>query len=274
MVMTGADMRQILLHPGFHKTGTSSIQHFLWVNREALEPYFDLRMFRHRKPVVRLASLFSRTHSPLDLVDMVGLLDDVFDEFPVRDDRDLLISCEGLAGQLPGSPQVQDYEATQILMTYVTGYLATKFPDAQVKLIFTTRDADDWLFSCYRHHLRGHRMTLDYKSYAAAFRSASNLMAVVTQAAEGIAPVPVLFVPFEDAIRHPMGPGAVLVDQMSVPDNVRAGLTPVGIGNKGPDEELWTKFLTLNRSNLPDRVIANQKNELAEAANLGGWKAK
>ena len=59
-------MRQILLHPGFHKTGTSSMQHFLWINREVLEPYFDLRMFRHMKPVVRLASLFSRTNNPLD----------------------------------------------------------------------------------------------------------------------------------------------------------------------------------------------------------------
>tara|TARA_R110002051_G_scaffold137753_2_gene210245 strand:+ start:995 stop:1174 length:180 start_codon:yes stop_codon:yes gene_type:complete len=28
-------MRQILLHTGFHKSGTSSTPHFLWANRKA-----------------------------------------------------------------------------------------------------------------------------------------------------------------------------------------------------------------------------------------------
>jgi hypothetical protein len=87
----------------------------LWINREALEPYFDLRMLRHLKPVVQLCTLFSRKQNPLTLVDMMDLLDEVFAEFPVRDDRDLLISCEGLAGHLPGWPNVRDYSAVPTL---------------------------------------------------------------------------------------------------------------------------------------------------------------
>ena len=31
---------------------------------------------------------------------MVDMLDEVFAEIPVRDDSDLLVSCEGLAGRL------------------------------------------------------------------------------------------------------------------------------------------------------------------------------
>lgn len=265
-------MRQILLHPGFHKTGTSSVQHFLWINRETLEPYFDLRMFRHMKPVVRLAALFSRTSNPLDLVDMVSLLDDVFDEFPVRSDKDLLISCEGLAGHLPGWPNVKDYSAVPTLMTYVAGYLVEKFPDAQVKVIFTTRNSHDWLYSAYRHHLRGHRLTLDFKSFDAAFKSAANLDAVVAEVAEVLAPLPVMFMPMVEALRHPLGPGAALVDQMNVPDAIRANLNPVGKGNEGPSDALWDKFLTLNRSTLPDRAVIDQKTALAQSSELGGWK--
>jgi len=265
-------MRQILLHAGFHKTGTSSIQHFLWINREVLAPHFDLRMFRHMKPVVRLAALFSRTGNPLDLVDMVGLLDDVFDEFPVNDDRDLLISCEGLAGHLPGWPGVKDYGAVPTLMTYVAGYLSERFPDAQVKLIFTTRTAPEWLYSAYRHHLRGHRLTLDFKSFDATFKSAANLDAVIAEVAKVLAPLPVMYLPMKDALAHPLGPGAALVDQMNVPADVRASLTPVGKGNAGPDDALWAQFLELNRSTLPDRVLSEKKKALAEAAALGGWK--
>jgi hypothetical protein len=267
-------MRQILLHPGFHKTGTSSMQHFLWINREVLEPYFDLRMFRHMKPVVRLASLFSRTNNPLDLMDMVGLLDDVFTEFPVRDDRDLMISCEGLAGQLPGEPGVEDYGAAATLLTYIAGYLAERFPNAQVKLLFTTRNPHDWLYSAYRHQLRAHRLTLDFKAFAATYQSAADLDRIIAEVAEVLTPLPVMFMPMQDALSHPLGPGAALVDQMNVPADVRARLTPVGKENEGPSDALWEQFLTLNRSTLPDRAVAEQKKALADAAALGRWKPK
>jgi len=236
-------MRQILLHSGFHKTATSSMQHFLWLNRETLEPYFDLRMFRHMKPVVRLAAMYSRTRNPLDLVDMVGLLDDVFDEFPVREDRDLLISCEGLSGHFPAAQQVKDYSAVPVLMTYVAGYLVEKFPDAQVKLIFTTRQEDSWLYSVYRHHLRAHRMTLDYKSFAATFKSAARLDAVIREVAEILAPLPVMFLPMEDAVQHPLGPGAMTDKAKSAGRlSVRPTFTPRELMTDTPDlAGAWTR---------------------------------
>lgn len=266
-------MRQILLHPGFHKTGTSSMQHFMWVNRAALEPYFDLRMLRYLKPVVQLCAAYSRNHNPLALVDLVDLLDDVFTEFPVRDDRDLLISCEGLAGHLPGWPNVRDYSAVPILMTYIAGYLVERFPDAQVKVLFTTRSANEWLYSAYRHHLRGQRLTLDFKEFEAEFSASSDLEKVISEVATALDPLPVLTMPMSDALRHPHGPGAALVDHMNVPQIVRDTLQSVGKGNEGPSDVLWEQFLKLNRSTLPNRAVANQKAALANAADLGGWKA-
>jgi len=267
-------MRQILLHPGFHKTGTSSMQHFLWLNRETLAPFFDLRMMRHFKPVVRLAGTYSRSKNPLHLLDMVGLLDAAFDAFPVRDDRDLLISAEGLSGHLPGSLDVQDYGATPVLMTYLAGYLSERFPTAQVKVLFTTRNAYDWLFSAYRQHLRGQRLTLDFNDFEEKYREAANFDTIITDVATALAPLPVLFMPMSDALRHPLGPGAALVDQMRVPQTVRANLITVGKGNEGASDVLWQQFLRLNRSNLTDAAVAEQKNALAEAADLGGWKAQ
>lgn len=266
-------MRQILLHPGFHKTGTSSIQHYLWLNRETLAPYFDLRMFRHMKSVVRAAALFSRTQSPLDLVDMVGLLDAVFEEHPVSPDKDLLISCEGLGGQLPGSPNVKDYGAMPTLITYLCGYLAERFPDAQVKIIFTTRGADDWLYSAYRQHLRGQRLTLDYKAFSARYQSAAQFDPIMSQVALAVEPLPVMQLPMEQAVLHPLGPGAMIVEQMNVPAALRASLLPVGRGNKGPGEKLWQEFLRTNRADYSDQIVAERKMVLAKAASLGGWKA-
>jgi hypothetical protein len=83
-----------------------------------------------------------------------------------------------------------------------------------------------------------------------------------------------MFMPMQDALSHPLGPGAALVDQMNVPADVRARLTPVGKENEGPSDALWEQFLTLNRSTLPDRAVADQKKALADAAALGRWKPK
>ena len=266
-------MRQILLHPGFHKTGTSSMQHFLWLNREALAPFFDLHMMRYFKPVVRLAGTFSRSKNPLHLIDMAGLLDESFDEFPVQGDRDLVMSAEGLSGHLPGTQNIKDYSATPVLMTYLAGYLTEKFPDAQVTVLFTTRNAYDWLFSAYRQHLRGQRLTMDFSEFEETYREAANFDAIISEVATSLAPLPVLSMPMSDALRHPRGPGAALADQLNVPESVRANLVPVGKGNEGANDALWEQFLKLNRSKLTDVAVTEQKNALAHAADLGGWKA-
>lgn len=249
------------------------MQHFLWTNREALEPYFELRLMRHFKPVVRLAGMFSRRKNPMQLLDMVSLLDAGFEETPLLGDRDLLISAEGLCGFLPGTNSVTDYSAVPILMTYLAGYLAERFPDAQVKLLFTTRNSYDWLYSAYRHQLRGQRLTMDFPEFEAKYRDAASFEKVITEVATVLDPLPVMFMPMSDALIHPLGPGAALVDQMNVPAEVRAGLIPVGKGNEGPSDALCKQFLKINRSNLADGAAAEAKNALALSANLGGWRA-
>lgn len=265
-------MRQILLHPGFHKTGTSSMQHFLWANRDALGPYFEVRLMRHFKPVVRLSGMFSRRKNPLQLLDMVPLLDDCFAEFPPRADRDLLLSAEGLCGHLPGTYNIQDYSAVPVLMTYLAGYLVERFPDAQVKLLFTTRNSYDWLFSTYKHQLRAQRLTLDFTEFETKYKDAAQFDKVLQEVVTALAPLPVTTMPMSDALRHPLGPGAALVGHMDVPDLVRSSLIPVGKGNEEPSDALWAQFLSINRSSLPDEAAAEAKNALAKTADLGGWK--
>lgn len=265
-------MRQILLHPGFHKTGTSSVQHFLWHNREKLTPYFDLRMFRHMKSVAATCAKYSASLDPLDLLDLVPQLDESFTLFPANKNRDMLVSCKGFCGHLPCNSAVKDYRSVPVLITYLAGYLAERFPDAQVKILFTTRNAQDWLFSMYRQQLKAHRLAEDFATFSKLYAAAADLNAVINDVAVALTPLPVMYMPLEDMIRHPLGPGAAVVDQMSVPAAVKQTLEPVGIGNAGPDEAIWKHYLELNRSHQPDQRVASQKNEMADAAGIGGWK--
>ncbi|MBS1301122.1 hypothetical protein [Loktanella sp. SALINAS62] len=265
-------MRRIFVHPGFHKTGTSSIQHFLWFNRETLEPFAAPVMLRHMKPLLQVIGRFSRTLNPLDLMDYVARLDDAFAVAAPRDDQNIIVSCEGLLGNLPGGPGVTGYDAAPTLASYLTGYLAERFPDAEQHMILSTRDADGWLFSTYRHLLRGHRMTLDRAAFATLLSSTVDLDETVAEVSDAIAPIPTLTLPMAQAAMHPLGPGGAFCARIGVPDDIMDRLQPVGAGNAGPDDALWQQFLTLNRSTLSDRAVSAEKERLAQDANLGGWR--
>ena len=264
--------QQIWLHAGFHRTGTSSMQHFLWLNREKLAPYLTVRLTRHFKSVARLCSRYAASQNPLDLTDMIGELDAAFAQEPVPSNRNLLISSEMFCGEIPGQGSVVNYDAAPTLITYLAGYLQERFPEAEVKVILTTRDADDWLFSAYRHVLRRSRMTLTHEEFAAQYRAAADFDAILQNIAEAVDPVEVRYLPLEDALQNPLGPGAGLLDQMTIPDDVRNSFSPVGIGAKGAEPHLWGQFLAMNRADFPDDQVTAQKELMAEAAKLGHWR--
>ena len=264
-------MTRILLHPGFHKTGTSSIQHFLWSNRQALAPHLAIVLLRHLKPVVRMACRFSRFQNPLDLIDLVPALNQAMLEAAIRPGQDIVISCEGLLGHLPGWPGVAAYDAAPALIACYVGYLMDRYPDADLRIVMTTRDAPDWLFSAYRHHLKGQRLTLTASEFAADHAGAADLDGAADAIAAAV-DVPVLTLSLSDMRDHPGGPGGAICDLMNLPDSTRAALKPVGKGNAGPDEQLWQQFLELNRSNLADRAVQTEKARLAQVTDLGGWR--
>ncbi|MFZ3582917.1 hypothetical protein ACOI1H_12180 [Loktanella sp. DJP18] len=264
-------MTRILLHPGFHKTGTSSIQHFLWLNRDALAPYVAPVMLRHLKPVVRMACRFSRFRNPIDLIDIVPALDQAVQEAALRPGQDIVVSCEGLLGHLPGWPGVATYGSAPTLIACYAGYFQDRYPGADLRVVLTTRDAAGWLFSAYRHHLRGQRLTMTADDFATTYAAAADLegMAVAVAA---VIDTPLSTVDLSDMQGLPGGPGGAICDLMDLPATTVAALKPVGPGNAGPSEGLWRQFLDLNRSTLSDRAVQAEKTRLAQNADLGGWR--
>ena len=267
--------RRILIHPGFHKTGTSSIQHFLWVNRERLSPRVAVLQLRHLKPVAQLCMSYSRNRNPLLLADLVGELTQALEEHgPApgdEDDRDLIVSCEALSGHCPGWPGVDDYGAAPFTISVIAGYFAEVFPGAEVLVVYTTREPEDWVHSAWRHHLQGQRLLIDFDTWAPRYKAASGLMTVVIEVAEALAPLRVFTLPLEEAKAHPQGPGGALLELIDLPDDLRRRLEPVGLGNPGPKAALAAEFLALNRSALTDGEVKARKDTLADQARVGGW---
>jgi len=103
------------------------------------------------------------------------------------------------------------------------------------------------------------------EEFAETYRDAVDFEDILTQIAEAIAPVEVLYLPLDHALQNPLGPGAALLDQMPLPDDVRHTLTPVGIGAKGAEPHLWGQFLAMNRADYPDAQVTAQKEQMAES---------
>ena len=279
--------RCILLHPGFHKTGTSAIQHFLWVNRERLAPHAGLLMLRHLNEAARAVQHFSRHANPLALIDLAEALDRaVAAQLPPGDGRDLVVSCEALSGHLPGWPGVVDWRAVPPVAAVLAGLFAERVPGAEIRLVYTTRAPAAWLDSAWRHHLLGQRLRMDAETFAAAHASAADLDAVVAEAASAVAQsgaengvesgsggAETFVLPLEEAATHPQGPGGALLELIDLPEPVRASLVAVGADNAGPDAALAAALLAINRSNLSDGEARARRAALARSAGLTGWGA-
>ncbi len=265
-------MRQILLHPGFHRTGTSSIQHFLWLNRDVLSPHLTIRLNRHFKPLAHRCHRYAQSQNPLDLTELISALDQGFAENPVPTDRDLIISSEGLCGDIPGHQDIQDYSAAPALITYISGYLAERFPDATVRVLLTTREPKSWLSSAYRHVLRRNRITMPEEDFVAQYAQAGAFDQIIAEVAEAISPIETLYLPLELAQTAYLGPGGAVLDQIGIPDHLWKALKPVGIGAQGAAPHIWGQFLAMNRSDRSDEEVTAQKEDMAEAAKLGHWR--
>jgi hypothetical protein len=259
-------MGRILLHPGLHRTGTASVQQLLLANEPVLAPHLDVLLPRDLEAVAELCMMFSKTRNPLLLIDLTAALDAIFLAKPTLGDRDLILSCAGLSGQMPGRPGIQNYAVVPFLAECFSAYFAERFPAADFNMIFTTRAPEAWLHSLWRQYLRSRRMTLDFAGFSKRFADASDLDGIVGATAQSLDPVAVYALPLEQAENHPLGPGGAILEMIDLSAEVRAGLVPVGLTNTGPGTELTKQLLALNRSTLSDDAVTAQKKALKPAA--------
>lgn len=269
-------MPRLLLHPGLHRTGTASVQQFLLTNLALLAPHLDVLLPRDLATAAEHCMTFSKARNAVLLVDLVAALDAIFVAKPTLGDRDLIISCVGFSGQMPGRPGVSSYALVPFLAECFSTYFAERFPAADFGMIFTTRAPDAWLHSIWRQYLRSRRMTLDFAAFSRWFAGAANLDDVVRATAQALDPTEIYALPLEQAKNHRLGPGGAVLEMIDLPAETRAGLVPVGLTNTGLGTELTKQLLALNRSELSDDAVTAQKKTLkppAKPSNLAPPKA-
>ncbi len=253
-------MTRIVIHAGFHKTGTSSVQSLLHVNRDVLSDSLRVCLKPDFEPLTEAARAFSADPGPMGLADMTDAAQRFFATLDPDDPRPVLMSSEDLSGHMPGRLGLERYDAAELIMPQIAEAALMRFgAEADLRFYFSTRAPDPWLRSAWWQNLRATRLTLDFDAYAARFAEAADLDAVLHSVAEAVAPLQVAACPLEESSSQPQGPLTPLLDLVGLPEDRRAALTMLPPANVQPELGLQPVMLALNRSGLKLRQIKEVK---------------
>lgn len=249
---------RIVIHAGFHKTGTTSVQATLRANRSALRPCLRFVLRPKMVALCEAARAYSISRSRMDL----GLVQYEAAEL-ARDwatsDRPILLSSEDLCGHMPGRRGLRSYDAAPRLLQALTDALAEAVPDAEQIVVLTTRAPEAWLRSCYVQHLRATPITQSVEDYARDYAASADLMAVVDQCRATLSAAKVEALDLAACSDMPLGPLDALLTVVG--DIPRTDLSPLPPANTSPPPAMIDAMLALNRSDL-----SNEARKAAKAA--------
>ena len=262
--------RRIVIHAGFHKTGSSSVQYCLRQNRPALRPYLRSILRPGLKPVVSAARGYSTWRDPVTLAKFRHRFEAVLRDVTGMPKRVLVLSAEELSGHLPGRDGLHDYSAAVSLATEMQGAVAHVMPGVPVTFCYMTRAPEPWLQSAYWEHVKSSSLTLDFEAFADRFPKAHQLEEIVAGIRRAVT-TEVVSQPLDALADLPAGPASAVLDSCDVPAEVQAGLVQE-VANVRADRHTLLQLLEINRTEPdPDKRRAAKAALLAqttEAANV------
>ncbi|MGB0968887.1 MAG: hypothetical protein ACPGUX_11930 [Halocynthiibacter sp.] len=258
-------MNRVLLHLGFHKTGTTTAQAFLRENFRIIRQVCVPVLRRKMKTLYPEATEFSRTGQERELRRFRRKFTALLEELPLQDDLQVLISEENLIGQMPGKFDVWSYDTAPILLGSMLECIRDIFPEpAEVTVLFSTRDAESWARSVWKHTLLADRLTLDLKTMREKLKPASDHQAVLSDLRKEFPKIIFVENNLTSLDDTEFGPATPMVDWLRMPPELRQTLRRIAPQNTSPTMEMAQHLLDLNRSDLNDDELADIKHTLKQ----------
>ena len=213
---------RIVLHFGFHKTGTTSLQHFLMENRNVLTSYAT---FYFQEDLPQVAAL-ARKYSKMPFFWNRKKYRKELRKFlsGIEDTQTIVVSCEALGGVMPGyntfpSKRVVSYIPTaRKLMEDFYEALQEKFGDTvDVCFLFTTRNSDTWIKSVHGHICRTKNSNEKLTDFIKSFSQLPNLKHDAELITSGMPQVTVMIAPLEIYTKKAFGPATVVLELLNIP---------------------------------------------------------
>ncbi len=250
----------IVLHVGFHKTGTTSVQASLGAHSAALSGFAHIETLHLSKGLAQAtesARAFSRFSGVMGLeTGMAAWVKGL----PDLGARHLLVSSEDFAGHMPGRFGLLDYRATLRTVPAAVTALRARFSDAKVVVLVTTRAAEPWLKSLHWQLAKHPFLMLKQRRFCKDYAGAADFDAVLAGMPAALAGKAQLSVqPLESLTARRLGPVEALYDLAGLTGPLRDGLAPVPVQNRQVLEGVADQFVRLNRSGLPPDEVRRAK---------------
>ncbi len=244
---------RVIVHAGFHKTGTSTVQQTLRAHRDALAPLWRLGLEDDFADAAASGRAYSVRGEALDLGLFQGAMADWLAGLDLRGAEGLLISCESLAGEIPGRiGGAPDYRRGQVLLPALIAAIRAVLGHTPVHVHLSTRAAAGWIESLHWQLTRGGLVDEDHAAFDARIRPAADLAAQARAIAAAIAPDPLTHRALEDCHGLPEGPLTPILDLMDLPPALRAALADLTQANARPTRvdriALADRFGEINRA--------------------------
>lgn len=254
-------MPRMLIHAGFHKTGTTSVQNTLAHNKALLAPVLRIFLRKQIPSICENARAYSASRDKIDLISFSYEVAQFLEALDPDDPRDILISAEDLCGLMPGRRNLTRYDAAPLLLKAFVLTAEKILPDSvDLAFYFSMRAPDTWLPSCYAQHLRVIRMVLSEAEYCDTFAESANLRKVVDSVRFAVSPIPVLATPIEQTNNKPYGVLSPIFDHLNLPQNIVKDLKVLPPANVSLPTELRQEFLRLNRDVTNRGALKKAKN--------------
>lgn len=242
---------QVIIHPGFHKTGTSTLQAALRTNRRALAPDIEILLDTDMTGLIGATKGYSKSHSLLDLSLVIYETAQIASRLNPTT-KTVILSSESLCGHIPGRGKVKDYRSAPALLAAISDAFAEIPAEIRLTFFFTLRNPETWLASCYGQHLRASRMKLDAEEYMDLFRPSAQLEKTVADCAKALPSARIATARLEDTAQTRLGFLDPLLDLADYPASKRTALVPAPRANQAPTPAQMAALLDINRSALSD----------------------
>lgn len=261
-------MTHVIVHAGFHKTGTSSLQDYLRAHRARLADRVTIYLKDDFLDAGNAARRYGMRPHPWRMWRFRRALREFLNAIPEA--PVIFLSWEGFSGVMPGhrrplsGPVRGMARAAVPLARGIVAELRHRFgPTARIEFLYTLREGESWLRSVWGHIARSIRLTEDYPAFRAGFRTLTPLDAEAATVARAIAPVPVHTAWLEEIGTLPQGPATPALRLMGFSEAEIAALPRASHVNRGNSDTATQTFLHLNRTLADPAELKQRKDALA-----------
>ncbi|MDA7964796.1 hypothetical protein [Ruegeria sp.] len=263
-------MRQVLLHLGLHKTGTTAAQSFLFENRELIWPRHALVLpYRTRKAgLSEAATRYSVYGTPGALADFTDLTWEFLASLEFGKRRGLILSEENFAGLRPSRNIAVGYEAAPELAVRLVELIQERLRNEplDITVYLSLRQRGSWLRSLWAHDLRRTRLVQDFDTYRTRLDPVPSPHTAAEQIRARLPDIKVQTEWLEYLHHREFGPGAPFAEFLDLPPEKHAQLVGPSNINHALPEDVLAKLLDLNRSALDETALIAEKAAVVERA--------